>query len=212
MDDGQRDDLDSARFVLAVFLAKEAFVDGDEDLKKLKDFLVLTIPKVDKAAAIQLAGRGGVQDFKDNLKLDGSALGVKWIKALKTVKAPLDMDLPKALQYSPSLYEKLDDNRWYQFNKEVLLPKCNQYKADVAKYGRTQAEIDDLEEIADAFVLAMTKPEEVTNRLTKAREDVVEGIDGMNKEAKATDPFVAAYEDVQPEFVRDYFKAREKRK
>lgn len=211
MTDVQRKDLDSARSVLSVLLGNLALVDGDEDLKKLKDFLVLTIPKVDSAAGIQLAGRGGVQDFKDNLKLEGSKIGKTWIGALKTVKAPLDMDLPKALKYSPSAYEKLDDNSWYQFNDEILIPKCNQYQPNVAKYGRTQAEVDTLKEYNDAFVLAMTKPEEVTNRLKKAKKVVDEGIDGMNKLGVATDPFAKAYRDLHPEFVADFEDARMKK-
>ena len=47
----------------------------------------------------------------------------------------------------------------------------------------------------------MTKPEEVTNLLSKAKKDVGDGIDGMNKLAKGTDKFAAAYADVHQGFV-----------
>ena len=127
------------------------------------------------------------------------------------MKAPLDMDLPKALKYSPSAYEKLDDNSWYQFNKENLLPKCVQYKADVAKYGRTQAEIDDLTEKNDAYLTAMTEPEKVTNILNKATKDVGNGIDGINSLARDTDKYAEAYKDMHPEFVKDFVNARRKK-
>ena len=89
-------------------VANAAVVDADDELKKLRDFLLATIPKVDAAGGIQLAGRGGVQDFKDNLKIDGSVIGKKWLTALKTVSAPLDMELPGIVERSPSVYEKLE--------------------------------------------------------------------------------------------------------
>ena len=82
--------------------------------------------------------------------------------------------------------------------------------ANVAKYDRTQAEIDELEAKVDAFVLAMTKPEEVTNTLGKATKDVGDGIDGMNALARDTDKYAKAYADKHPGFVADYLKAREK--
>lgn len=210
MDGVQKIDLDSARLVLVFLMANAAIVDADDELKKLRDFLLVTIPKVDAAGGIQLAGRGGVKNFKDNLKIDGSVIAKKWLNALKTVPAPLDMELPGIVERSPSVYEKLDDNSWYQFNLK-LIAKCTQYEASVAKYGRTQLEIDELTQKNDAFLTAMTKPEEVTNMLAKSTKNLGDGIDGINSLARDTDKFVKAYGDVHPEFVEGYFESRRKK-
>lgn len=210
MNDRQRIDLDSARLVLAFLLANAAIVDSEEDIKKLRDYLLVTIPKVDAAAAIQIAGRGGAKDFKDNLKTEGSEIGKKWLTALKTVSAPADFDLAGVVNKSPSIYERLDDNSWYQFNL-VLIEKAKQYKTNVAKYGRTEAEIQSLKDYNDAFVTAMTKPEQVTQLISKATDDVEAGITGINDMARDTDRFVKAYEDVHPEFVRTFLESRRKK-
>jgi len=68
----------------------------------------------------------------------------------------------------------------------------------VAKYDRTQAEIDELVVKIDAFVLAMTKPEEVTNTIGKATKDVGDGIDWMNALARDTDKYAKAYAEKHP--------------
>lgn len=210
MSDRQTTDLNSARFVLAVLLSNEALVNADAKLKLLLDFLTLTIPIVDDAAGVQLAGRGGTQNFKDNLKIDGSAIGKKWLTALKTVEAAADMNLPGIVEKSLSVYENLPDNKWYQFNLK-LIPKCREYLDEVSQYGRSAAEITALENKNILFEKAMTKPEEVTHILSQAKEAVEKGMDGINELARNTDKYVRAYEDLHPAFVAAFFDSREKK-
>lgn len=210
MDDGQRSDLNSARLVLAVLLANEVIVEADEKLKGLREFLKQTIPKVDEAGGIQLAGRGGVQAVKENLRMDTTEIGKTWLTALKTVDAPADMELPGILKTTPSGYDKLGENEWYQFNLK-LIPKCTLYLGQVSKYGRTAEEIALLTSNNASFEKMITAPEEVTQMLSQATVDVKTGIDGMNKEAKATDKYVRPYEGLHPVFVAQYFDAREKK-
>lgn len=210
MDDGQRTDLNSARFVLAVLLANGAIVDADDKLKELREYLKVTIPFVDAAGGVQLAGRGGVQNVKDNLRLDATVIGKEWLVALKTVDDPDDMELPGILDTAPSAYGKLGENEWYQFNLK-LIPKCTKYLDKVSKYGRTAAEIALLTSNNIAFEKMITKPEEVTQMLTQAGIDVETGTKGMNKMAEATDKFVLPYKGLHPVFVENYFDAREKK-
>lgn len=210
MDAGQRADLNSARFVLAMLVANGAIVDADDKLKELREFLILTIPKVDAAGGIQLAGRGGVQTVKENLRLDATVIGKNWLVALKTVKDPDDMELPGLLDTTPSEYEKLGENEWYQFNLK-LIPKCTKYLDKVAKYGRTAEEIATLTSNNTNFEKLITKPEEVTQMLSQAKVDIETGTKAMNKLAKATDEFVSPYEGMHPVFVANYFDAREKK-
>ena len=210
MDDGQRGDLNSARYVLAVLLANGAIVEADDNLKALREFLKLTIPKVDAAGGVQLAGRGGVQAVKENLRLDTAEIGKTWLTALKTVDAPADMELPGILATTLSAYEKLGENEWYQFNLK-LIPKCTLYLDKVSKYGRTAEEIALLTSNNISFEKMITAPEGVTQMLSQAKIDVDTGIDGMNSEAKGTDKYVRPYEGLHPVFVAQYFDAREKK-
>ena len=51
------------------FAGFQAFVDGDAELKATQIWLKNTVGKVDAAAAIQSAVRGGAKEIKDSIKI-----------------------------------------------------------------------------------------------------------------------------------------------
>lgn len=211
MTDVQRTDLDSARAVQKVFGDNQAFVDGDADLKTTQIWLSATIADIDEKAAIQMAGRGGAKDIKDNLKETGTEIGQKWLKALKGLAASTDnSDLARAVEISPSDYEKLPDNEWYQFNLN-LIPLAQGKAAAVAKFGRTDAELTTLEAVNESFRVAMPTPEAAIQEIAKVTSTLAELFQALNSRLREkTDALVKAYEDVQPGFVADYLRARKK--
>lgn len=134
-----------------------------------------------------------------------------WLKALKGLAVSTnDVNLADKVKISPSAYENLPDNEWYQFNL-VLIPLCTTHAAAVAKYGRTVAEITSLTATNEAFKEAMPTPEAARNAVAKATKIVNEGIDEMNTRLREkTNALVEPYRGMQEAFVVAYFKARKK--
>lgn len=211
MDDIERIDLDSGRAVYKAFKDHQTFVDTDAALKDTQTWLTALIDKIDAAAGIQQAGRGGAGTIKDNLKADGTKTGQTWLKALKGLAVSTnDAALADKVKISPSAYENLPDNEWYQFNL-VLLPLCTAHAASFAKYGRTVAEITSLTATNEAFKEAMPTPEAARNAVAKATKTLKEAIAEMNSRLREkTNALVEPYREVQEAFVVDFFKARTK--
>lgn len=211
MTDVQRIDLDSARTVEKAFGDHQTFVDSDPDVKATQTWLTGIIQQIDQKAAVQMAGRGGAKDIKDNLKSTGTDLGQKWLKALKGLAATTnDKDLERQIEISPSGYENLPDNEWYQYNLQFITI-CQANAAAVAKFGRTPAELATLAAVNESFRVAMPTPEAAIQEMAKVTEDLATLFNELNTRLREkTDDLVKAYEEMQPEFVRAYLGARKK--
>lgn len=211
MTDVQRTDLDSGRAVDKVFKDHQTFVNGDANILATQTWLSGLIQAIDLKASVQQAGRGSAKEIKDNLKDSGTELGQKWLNALKGLATATDnKELEKAVDISPSGYAKLPDNEWYQFNLQFV-PLCQTYAAEVIKFGRVASEVETLKALNESFRVAMPTPEAARSTMAKITEDLAGLFEELNTRLREkTDALVKAYEEVQPNFVREYQLARRK--